>query len=197
MTNALSRTRRDHKLWDDRVNDLWGGAKPVLPPEETLAAAKKLWRHATGKPWPGKWELTSGRRYTWPRRGTFYVNPDRTGAWNPPGFRDVIHLIAHYAHRRLHPFDKPHSIRQLRLEAKLTRFAVARWGPNAPAPKAKEPAAPPEPKAKPDPVRVRYQRMVARRDKWTKELDRAKRLLTKAEREVRAYERRHRERVTA
>lgn len=195
MTNALSRTRRDHELWDQRVNDQWGGLKPVLSPEASVAAAKRLYRHAMGKAWTGKWEVTSGRRYTWPRHGTFYVNPDRV-AFGASGLRDIVHLISHWCHRRLHPGDKPHSIRQLRLEAKLTKFAIARWGPAAPEPKAKAaPVVVVEVKAKPDKVVQRYQRMVARRDKWRRELDRAKRLAAKAEVEVRTYRRRHGERL--
>jgi hypothetical protein len=193
MTNALSRTRRNHELWDQRVNDLWAGHKPVLSPEDTVAAARKLYRHAMGKPWPGKWVVTSGRRHTWPNRGTFYVNPNRYGG----GLRQVVHLISHWCHRRLHPGDKPHSIRQLRLEAKLTRFAVARWGKNAvtPEPKAAAPAAATEVKAKPDKVVQRYRRMITRRDRWADQLARAKRLAAKAEAEVRAYERRHGQRL--
>jgi hypothetical protein len=195
MGNALSRTRRDHALWDRRVNDLWGGARPVLSPEESILAARKLYRHAMGKAWTGKWAVVTGRRHTWPRRGTFYVNPDRP--WGERGLRGIIHMIAHWCHRRLHPGDKPHSIRQLRLEAKLTKFALARkWHEGT---LKKEPKAEPVKveKAQPDRIMQRYHRMSARRDKWEKELTRARRLLTKAQREVRAYERRHKERLTA
>jgi hypothetical protein len=147
-----------------------------------------------GKAWPRKWALTSGRRYTWPRSGVFYVNPDRRGFDNR-GLRDIIHLMSHWCHRRLHPQDKPHSIRQLRLEARLTKFALdRRWheGTLRKEPKV-EPAKVETPK--PDKIVLRYRRMVSRRDKWAKEAERAKRLLTKAEREVRAYERRHKERL--
>jgi hypothetical protein len=195
MTSALSRTRRDHSLWDQRVNDLWGGLRPVLSAEESVKAARKLYRHAMGKAWPGKWAVVSGNRHSYPRRGIFNVNPDRR--WGERGLRAIIHSISHYCHRRLHPGDKPHSIRQLRLEAKLTRFAVARWGAGAPPKIEVEPAAKIEAvvKPKPDVVVQRYQRMVARRDKWARELDRAKRLLAKAEVEARTYERRHRDRL--
>lgn len=187
----LTKTRRDHALWDARINDKWNGQQPVLSPEESLLAAKKLYRHAMGKAWHGKWALTSGRRYTWPRRGVFCVNPDRRGFGNR-GLRDIIHLISHWCHRRLHPGDKPHSIRQLRLEARLTKFALdRRWheGSLKKEPKP-EPAIKVEP-AKPDKVQQRYRRMASRRDKWRAEFDRAKRLFAKAESEVRAYERRH------
>jgi hypothetical protein len=195
-TDSRGRSRRDHSLWDKAINDQWGGLRPILSPEESLAAAKKLYRHATGKAWKGKWELASGNRHTWPRRGIYYVNPDRR--WGERGLRAIIHAISHYCHRRLHPNDKPHSIRQLRLEARLTKFALERrWHegtlkrqPEAPEPVATEPA-------KPDRVLLRYRRMVTRRDKWRVEAERAKRLLAKAECEVRTYERRHRERVAA
>lgn len=39
--------------------------------------------------------------------------------------------------------------------------------------------------------------MVNRRDKWKATLERAERLLAKAEREVRTYERRHAEKLAA
>jgi hypothetical protein len=198
-THAQRRTRRDHSLWDQRVNDLWNGQQPVLSPEESLTAAKKLYRHAMGKAWKGKWALVSGNRHTWPKYGTFYVNPARKPKWShgaaTTGLREIIHGISHYCHWKLHPGDKPHSIRQLRLEAKLTKFAIDRkWHEGA----LKKPEPPePEAKAKPDVICLRYKRMVNRRDKWSAELERAKRLYAKAQREVRAYERRHGERLTA
>ena len=188
------RSRRDHSLWDGAISDQWGGRRPILSPEESLAAARKLYRHATGKAWRGKWALVSGNRLTYPRNGTFYVNPDRV--YNSErGLRDIIHLISHYCHRRLHPHDKPHSLRQLRLEARLTKFALERrWHEGALKATAKPIKAP---APKPDAVALRYRRMVSRRDKWKAEAIRATRLLEKAERELRAYERRHRERLAA
>lgn len=198
-SNAQSRSRRDHSLWDKAINEQWGGLRPILSPEESLAAAKKLYRHAMGIAWSGKWELTSGRRRTWPRWRedgnrmvhVFFVNHEK-------GLRDIVHLISHYCHRRLHRYDKPHSIRQVRLEAKLTKFAISRrWHEGTlkkePTPEAE--ATQVESPMKPDKVHLRYRRMVARRDKWRQELDRSKRLFAKAEAEVRGYERRHGERL--
>ena len=204
--NYLTKTRRDHSLWDAKINAQWEGKRPVLSPEESLLAAKKLFRHATGKAWRGEWGLTSGNRFTWPqwdrkkRKNVFYVNPDRM-RWGhragEHGLRDIIHLMSHYCHRRLHPYDKPHSIRQMRLEARLTKFALdRRWHEGT---LKKEPK--PEPvkieAPKPDRIQQRYARMVARREKWAREAERAERLLAKATREVRVYERRHRDRLAA
>ncbi len=191
--DAQSRTRRDPAIWDRWVNDRFKG-RPVLSPEDSIAAARKLYRHAMGRPWKGEVKLTSGNRYTWVEGGVLYVNPNRHGG----GLREIVHLISHYAHRRLHPRDKPHSIRQARLERKLATFAIERgWHEGQPVVKLRAKAEKPEPveQPKPDKVAQRYHRMVSRRDKWKREAERAKRLLAKAEREVRQYERRHGERV--
>ena len=194
---ALRRTRRDHTLWNRVVNDRFDG-DPVLSGEESIAAAKKLYRHAMGKSWKGEWALTSGRRQTWPRwrkKGkrhvhVFFVNPDERRS-SGRGLREIIHSISHYCHQQLHPYDKPHSIRQARLEAKLAKFAVERgcWMDGS----LKKPEKPVV--EKPDIIQQRYQRMVRRRDKYAKELERMKRLSVKAEREVKAYERRHGQRL--
>lgn len=190
-------TLRDPAEWDRLVNSKFEG-QPILSPEESIVAARKLYRHAFGRAFPGKVELASGNRYTWVRRGVLYVNPDKREL-HTRGLRSIIHDLSHYAHSRLNPKDAPHSRRQARLEARLAKFAIDRnWhegGLAKPAPIAKpaepEVVATPEPKAKVDPVVVRFRRMEARRSKWEKELERAKRLFAKADREVRTYRRRH------
>lgn len=180
---------RDPGLWDRLVNERFGDSHPVLSPQESIAAARKLYRHAMGKSWPGKIELTSGNRYTWARRGVLYVNPDKRER-QARGLRALIHDISHLCHARLHPGDSSHSPRQARLEGRLVTFALRR-GFTEGALKRE----PPAPKPKPDIVQQRHARMVSRRDKWARELERAKRRLAKAEREVREYERRHRDRL--
>ena len=190
-------TVRDPGLWDRLVNERWGGVQPVLSPEDSIKAAKRLFRHAMGREWAGPVRLTSGRRYTWVRRGVLVVNPDMPQR-ACRGLRAMIHDLSHYAHSRLHPSDAPHSRRQAQLEGKLVTYAlnagwlngeVRRIGP-APQPKAE-----PAPKPPVDKVVVKHARMVARRDKYRAELARYERLLAKAEREVRDYQRRHKGRV--
>ncbi len=186
--DAKSRTRRDPQLWDRLVNDRFED-QPILSPEASVLAARKLYRHAMGKAFTGKVELTSGRRYTWIRRGVMYVNPDCRQS-RIRGLRAIIHDLSHWCHYRLHPRDKPHSVRQARLESKLVTFAITRgWHEGALVVEPK-----PE-KPKPDLVVQRHARMISRRDKWRREAERAKRLLAKVEREVRAYERSHAERL--
>ena len=194
-----SGTVRDPGLWDKLVNERWGGQQPVLSPEDSIVAAKRLYRQAMGREWTGRVQLTSGRRYTWVRRGVLYVNPDMPQA-RMRGLRAMIHDISHYAHSRLNPSEAPHSRRQVALEGRLVTYAInAGWGDGqvrrlGPAPKEK---AAPEPKPPVDKVVQKHARMVARRDKYRAELARLTRLEAKASREVRDYERRHRGRVPA
>jgi len=195
------------------VNSKFNGVQPILSPEESLVAARKLYRHAFGKAFPGEVKLTTGNRYTWVRRGVLSVNPDKREG-HTRGLRSIIHDLSHYAHSRLNPKDAPHSIRQARLEARLAKFALERgWHegglakpkpvPVQPEPveapvEVVQPVAPVEAKpakAKPDRVAERYRKMVARRDRWKAAAERATRLFAKAEAEVRTYERRHRERL--
>lgn len=148
-----------------------------------MLAARKLYRHAMGRNWEGngrRWEVTSGNRFTWPKGSVFYVNPDRRRGER--GLRDIIHLMAHYCHRRLHPEDKPHSIRELRLEAKLTKFALdRRWHEGTLKDKAK-----PIPKKLPRTDRVKKYRLAqARVVKYRAEIARAQRLLAKAAQDAR------------
>lgn len=189
--------KRDKALWEQLVNCHWNGEQPVLSPEESIKAAKRLFRHAMGWPWQGPVKLVSGRRYTYVRHGVLRVNPDMRQR-DCRGLRAMIHDLSHYCHRRLHPNDAPHSKRQAQLEGRLVRYAIRSGfldGTLAPRPKAS--ASEPVAKPKPDKVQVRYQGMCKRQAKWAAELERAKRLLAKATKERKAYERRHGARLQA
>jgi hypothetical protein len=198
-------TTRDRDLWERKVNQHFGAAQPILSPEESIAAAKKLYRTVMGHAFSGVIKLTSGNRYTWvkvqpvrqpgggyARKRVMSVNPDHREL-SARGLRALIHDLSHYCHGQLHPNDAPHSRRQAQLEGRMVRAALARGfleGKLKPKEKAE-----PEPKVKPDKVQQRYARMIARRDKYAGELERSKRLLAKVQKEVREYERRHGERV--
>lgn len=190
-------TVRDPGLWDRLVNERWDGQSPVLSPDDSVKAAKRIFRQAMGRAWVGPVKLTSGNRYTWVRRGVLIVNPDMHQR-ECRGLRAMIHDLSHYAHSRLHPSEAPHSRRQATLEGKLVTYALksgfadGRVRPLGPTPQPKA-----EPVAKPpvDKVVVKHARMVARRDKYRKEAARIERLLAKAEREVKDYQRRHKGRV--
>lgn len=191
-------TVRDPGLWDRLVNERWGGKSPVLSAEDSVTATKRLYRQAMGRPWTGPVKLASGNRRTWVVDGVLVVNPDEASRGSRGGVREIIHAMAHYAHARLNPREAPHSRRQVLLEGRLVTYALnAGWAEGevrklGPAPQPK-----PEPAPKPvvDKVAQKHARMVTRRDKYRAEAARLERLLAKAEREVRDYERRHRGRV--
>lgn len=189
MKNKAFGTKRDPSLWARLVNERFGSDQPILSPEESIRAAKKLYRHAMGKSFTGPIKLTSGNRNTWVRNGVLYVNPDEVRTNR--GLREMIHSISHYCHSRLHPKDAPHSKRQAALEGRLAKFALTKGFADG-ALKREAPA----PKAKPPLIQQRYARIVNRRDKYKAEIERATRLLAKAEREVREYERRHGEKLS-
>lgn len=185
-------TVRDRDLWDRLVNERFGSDQPILSPEEIVLAARKLYRHAMGKSFSGKVKLTSGRRYTWIRSGVLYVNPDKREP-GARGLRAMIHDLSHYCHGRLHPDDAPHSRRQAQLEGRMAKFALQAGFVTGALKRPERRTL-----AKPDKVQQRYEVMVSRRDKWAKaevraveEVNRSARLRDKADKEVRAYERRH------
>jgi hypothetical protein len=186
---------RNPDLWEQHVNSKWNGEQPILSAEESILAAKKLYRHIMKKEPPYRIRITSGNRYTWVRRGVLSINPDKR-EMRCRGLRALIHDLSHWCHSRLHPGDSAHSKRQMIIERRMVAFAIKRdWGHGGlkkpePAPKPE-----PEPKAKPDVVVDRYLKMVKRRDKWAADLERAKRLHAKAEKEARQYLNRNKERL--
>ena len=190
---------REKDLWTRLVNSKFEGQQPILSGEESVAAARRLYRHAMKKPFAGEVKLTSGNRYTWVRPLTvtrkgnrvrtsvLAVNPDKREL-HARGLRALIHDLSHYCHQRLHPQDDPHSARQAYLERDLVDYAIKSGFLDGKLARAK-------PAQERDVVKERYARIVARRDKWRVELEKAKKLLAKAEREAREYERRHRDRL--
>ena len=93
-------------LYED-INQSWPKGMAAPSPKEAVAGAKRLYKMGMGRPWCGPVRLTSGNRYTWIRDGVLVVNPDRKGYFR--GWKDIVHNMAHYCHRRLHPDETAHS----------------------------------------------------------------------------------------
>lgn len=163
------------------VNSQWPADLPDLTGEEAIAAAKRLYRFAMKKPWPGKWELTSGNRYTWARGRIFKVNPKRTG-WTETGWRDLVHMMSHYCHRQLFPKAKPHSGAHHFLEKEMVAYVIGQgWLKGT----LRKPGKP----AKADPRAVRHQRVLAGIERWEAKRKRAEKALAKLRRRATYYER--------
>jgi hypothetical protein len=105
----------------EHVNDQWPDELPTPTGDEAIAACKRLYRFGLKKSWRGKWKLTSGRRYTWPRGSTFYVNPngEHFGGW-----RDLVHFMSHYCFSQLMPHRRPHDSRHEYLEREMVRYVI-------------------------------------------------------------------------
>ena len=162
------------------VNGAWPeGNLPVPTGPEAISAVRRLYRMAMKKPWSGKVKLTSGRRYTWPRRGTYFINP---AGHHFGGWKDIVHDVSHYCHRRLHPTKRPHDFRHLLLEREMVTYVVSQGWLDG---KLRRPETA---KPKADPQQERYQRILARIKGWQSKEKRAATALKKLGRQRAYYE---------
>ena len=180
----------------DNVNAAWPD-NPAMPTgQEALAGARKLVKLALsfGPAPPSCWEgrrhkfrgefkLTSGNRYTWTRRGVFYVNPARH-EWNVGnGWQTIVHNIAHWAGHRLYPGANPHDHRTAFIERKLAEHVVKNGWLEG---KLKRPA---KPKIKTDIRRERYESTLMAIARLRTKLKRTQTILRKLEKRRKYYER--------
>lgn len=157
------------------VNSQWPETLPTLTGPEAISAAKRLYRMATKRKWRGSWKLTSGRRFTWPRRSVFYVNPARTGDRAlETGWRDLVHMMSHWCFRELHPKRRPHDSRHEYLEREMVAYVLAQGWLEGKL-RAKPSKARPKPDAR--------QALEARAARWTTKLRRAETALRKIARQ--------------
>lgn len=170
--------------WNRLVNSKWPDDLPIPTDQEAITGAKRLYRRAMGRPFRGKVVATSGNRYTWVRRGVMSVNPNRRRAWRPKaGWPDIVHLLAHYCHARLHPNDRPHSHKELDLESDLTRYALAQGFHLGRLRSKPRPAKP-----TPDRKTAGLQAAQAGLKRWETKAKRADTAIKKYRRKVRYYE---------
>ena len=111
--------------YDSMINSKWPeGMKPPSP-KEAITGAKRLYRFAMKRPRKGEVKLTSGNRYTWISGRVMLVNPNRN-SWHTTdgGWREIVHSLSHVCNYWLNPKDRPHSHRQLRLEASMCQYVL-------------------------------------------------------------------------
>jgi len=171
--------------WYERVNSTWPSDRkyPIPSDAEAIAGAKKLYRFMFGETFQGEIRITSGRRYTWIRRGVMSVNP----AYGWSGRRGIVHLLSHYAALKLYPTRlgyRPHGAEHARLEIRCIKEVLKRgWLDGALLPKEK-----PAP-AEVNPKQVEYDRVMARIKSWTTKAKRAETALKKLEKARKRLER--------
>lgn len=160
-------TRRE---WYRRVNETWPDIVPALTEEEAARAARRLYRFVKGRKFEGEVIQTSGRRYTWIRRGALYVNAEK-------GWKDLVHLLSHALGRDL---PGPHGGDHARLERRMIKEVLRRrWLDGT---LKREPN--PEP-AKDDIRAEKVRRAEAAVVRWERKLGRAQRALVKLRRKLR------------
>jgi hypothetical protein len=102
-----------------RINATWGVDIPPLTELEAVRAARKLFRFTMRRTFNGKVFVTSGRRYTWIRRGNIYVNPEK-------GWKELVHMISHWCCHRMRPEAKNHSKVHARFEQRMVKEVLKR-----------------------------------------------------------------------
>lgn len=109
--------------WYRRVNATWPEGmtvgNPALTADEAVRAAKRLYRFGMKRTWRGPVHVGSGNRYTWIRRGVMTVNPEH-------GWHQLVHMLSHYCHRRLHPDERPHGGVHARMEIRMIKEVLKR-----------------------------------------------------------------------
>ena len=165
-----------NSLWPEGTND----GRTIKPtPEEAVRAARRLYRFAFKKKWHGRIKLTSGRRYSYIRWGTMYVNPD----WNGHGgWHELVHMLSHSFCSHMYPSAKGHGPQHAWLEKEMTAYVVkSGWLDGKLRPKTKQP--------KPDLKQTRYQSTLASIKAWTTKKKRAETALRKLHLRRKYYER--------
>jgi hypothetical protein len=157
-----------------QVNAAWANEPHHTSPsgEEALRCAKRLYSRWLKRAYRGKWKLTSGNRNTYPRYGTFYVNPC---SWS-----NIVHGLSHCVHRRLNPGVDSHDASHAAIEHDMIEYVKASgWLEGKLKPKVT---------AKADPVRARHEAVLHRIEKWEAKERRAKNALKKLRRQRAYYE---------
>lgn len=172
----------------EQVNGQWPEQLPVPTPKEAIAGTRRLVRRAfalakaEGVPCDygryirgRKFRITTGNRYTHPYSGEWRVNPNgrHFGGW-----RDIVHGVSHWAHRRFWPKEDPHASRHHWMERELVDFAVANFLAGQ--------LARPEPPA-PDRKAARASSVAARLKTWEAKRRRADNALRKLRKQARYY----------
>jgi len=165
----------------EEVNDQWPDNLPVPTGQEAIAAVKRLYRFAMKRPFRGKFKLTSGRRYTYPRSGVYMVNP---AGHHFGGWRDLVHDVSHHCHIKLwrgkHEDFGHHDVRHRKLERDMVAYVIEHGWLDG---KLRR-----EPKPKPNPVTTRHTSVVRRIRTWESKAKRADNALRKLRRQLRYYE---------
>jgi len=177
----LSATRQRYVA----VNGAWPEAVPTPTPEEAIAGCRLLLRegfrfygltaHVKRK---RTFKITSGNRHTWPRRGTWKVNPRN---WH-----NIVHAVSHWCFSSRYPSRtgvRPHDPGHAAIEKHLIEYVINQGWLDG---KLKRPK---KEKPKTDPKADRAARVVLSIKRWETKKKRAETALKKLRKQQRYYDR--------
>ena len=116
-TEAVVKRPSAYSEFDVRRGTLAGLPHPTR--KQALSVAKRVWRRAVGKPWPGTWSAGRGNHRTYPRGWKFLVNPGQ-------GWAELIHDMSHEAYSQLTRCTGHY--KRICSEAKLLDYKACGWG---------------------------------------------------------------------
>src|ERR1043166_1330345 len=146
----------------DAGNPPWPeGPLPTPTAQEAISAAKRLYRFGTGQAFKGKFQATTGNRYTRPVNRVYYVNPNRYGR----GWRSLVHSVSHHVHHMLNPEFSEHDFRHAQIERGMIEYVLKNGWLEG---KLRKPEKP-----KPDLISKRYAQTLGAIKRWEAKARRA------------------------
>lgn len=102
--------------------DVHSGTLAKLPHptrKQAIWLAKRVWRRAVGRAWPGTWAAGRGNHRTYPRGWRFLVNPGQ-------GWAELIHDMSHHAYGQLTRHGGHY--KRICSAGKLDEYRACGWG---------------------------------------------------------------------
>ena len=177
---------RSNQLWKDNGFNIRFGYlnNEKVDFKTAVNCIKRFWRKEMKRKLPYDIREGSGNRNTWVYNFTLTINTES-------GWSNIVHDFGHYiGNLKLHN-QRPHCVDHALLEWRFTKFVFDQGYIQ----KSREAIANPKVKAKPDVVKVRYLRMLKRKDAWNKKLKLAETYAKKLDKQISSYEKTHGERL--
>ena len=190
---------KESTMWYDRTNEIWEKSgfpirfdstahKEKVDFNTAKRVVRSFWKRETGKKLRYSIIEGSGRDQNWVRwsKNQLVINTQR-------GWADIVHSVGHLLGNEK-SLSSPHCAEHATLEYRFTKFVFdgnyiekSRDCINTPT----------LPKPKKDIVLERYERMVKRERVWATKLIRAKNGYKKVSKELKKYERTHKDRISS
>lgn len=100
------------------VNGGWPETIPAMTFNQAKAFVRKAWKQELpSHRFCWSFKVTSGRRYSWPRRKFYLVNVGN-------GWKELVHDVSHKLHHCKCPQERPHADTHRAMERRLTLIVL-------------------------------------------------------------------------